>query len=222
MKLGITTAILLFVSFPALHATTYGPPTRIQVSSANSDYILELIPGEREGRFSQEDSKVICYRSLLRGNTLTFGTKLWETTGWYSWNCILSDDGRRVAQIGQVSLINGGISDLRCIRFWQDGELKGSFTCYDLVPNLDEFREAGPFGGGDWLSSNPNGIAPNFVADEKFRFATIDGTIHVFDFETAKMNSRAKQADTKQPATSPALKSEDSDKPQPEAEGRSR
>ena len=180
---------MLFVSLQVLHATFYAPPTRIQVSSAKSDYILELIPGEREGRFSPEDSKVICYHSLLRGNTRTFGQKIWETTGWYSWGCILSDDGRRVAQIGQVSTMNG-ISVLRCIRFWQNGELKGSFTCYDLVPNLDEFGAAGPFGGGDWIGSNPNKISPNFLKNDKFRFATIDGRMHVFDFRTSKMKSK--------------------------------
>ncbi len=157
------------VSFQPLYATTYAPPTRIQVSAAKSDYILELIPGEREGRFSPEDSKAICYDSLVTDNTRLFVRKIWEVSGWYSWGCMLSDDGRRVAQIGQVSTMNGGISVLRCVRFWMDGKLVGSFTCYDLVPNLDEFPAAGPFGGGDWISTDPKEIAPQFVADEKFR-----------------------------------------------------
>ncbi|RYD76848.1 MAG: hypothetical protein EOP84_16350, partial [Verrucomicrobiaceae bacterium] len=201
MRFIEATAVVMFVSFQVLHATIYAPPTRIHVSAANSDYILELIPGDREGRFSPEDSKVICYQSLLSGNTRTFERKLWETTGWYSWGCILSDDGRRVAQIGQASTMSGGISILRCIRFWQDGELKASFTCYDLVPNLDEFGAAGPFVGGDWICYNSDDISPNFLENDKFRFSTIDGKIHVFDFKTSKMESRVEQAGNGQPAS---------------------
>jgi hypothetical protein len=203
MRFIAVTAVVMSVSFQALYATTYAPPTRIQVSAAKSDYILELIPGERDGRFSPEDSKAICYDSLVTDNTRLFVRKIWEVSGWYSWGCMLSDDGRRVAQIGQVSTMSGGISVLRCVRFWMDGKLVGSFTCYDLVSNLDEFPAAGPFGGGDWILYDPKEIAPQFVADEKFRFATIDGRTHIFDFKASKIESTAGQGGAGHPATAP-------------------
>jgi predicted ATP-dependent Lon-type protease len=93
-------------------------------------------------------------------------------------------------QVGDVTKQVGSLAIKDCIQFWLDGKLVGSFTNRDLVPKLKDYQAViGPFSGGHWIRSNPHKIPVEFINKRQVRFATVDGQVHVFDFETLKIKT---------------------------------
>ena len=213
--IGLLVLVLTLVLQLSGHATSYADPKSETIASANGKYTLITDPKTKNHKVYSSDN--------LKEPLWSFERRIWHDEFY------LSNDGQRVLW---VAWENVQVDDGKGWRNRQADEAQQEEAIVVYSPDgvlvrktfaevSNPVKPIGPGPIGDfWRVWRGTKITRN---DDVISIA-VKGKHEEFkiDLSKIKKEQEAEQGGAGQPATRPESKSEGSDKPQPEAEGRSR
>jgi hypothetical protein len=123
-------AVLLALPFLAVADQERLPVPLVFVSPSN-EYYFKLIPAAGP-HFHERDARGELYRVEKGKDTL-----LYETSGWFSFEVVVSADGNSLARRGPWPMLGIPESQTVAIAFYSRGVLTNRYTVSDLVENLN-------------------------------------------------------------------------------------
>lgn len=179
----IAAGLFLLASVQSSRADTpMLPSSPFITTSYDGQCFFKMIPGKRK---LQENKCVItseafgvAYSIDENGNF----NELWKTSGWYSPQVFLSDDGQYLVRMGPWYTQEPNKNDL-AVAFYKNGKLLKEYFATDLVKNESKIKEA--TGRYYWLEDPYPELKIN-PSDNVFQLKTIDGIVHRFDVTTGE------------------------------------
>jgi hypothetical protein len=184
--------IVLLITCGTSSADSPAPPTPRVMVSASGRYFFSILPPHwnDKGQITRQPLGT-AYELQDNGSFRT----LWRVTGWYAFQCFLSDDGRYLVRMGDWAFGHEPSKEDLAVAFYDRGKLLREYSTAELVKDKTKVvttvshyfwlaSEAARFGPGrDEKHYEP----PPTLDDDKFLLKTCDGIEYRFDVTTGKI-----------------------------------
>lgn len=161
-------------------------PYSFTVASQSGQYYFKMLPAKREW---QENKYVITREAFGVAYTIDEDgnfKELWRTSGWYSFELFLSEDGQYLVRMGPW---NGGHEPKKediAVAFYKNGKLLKEYSVVDLVKDKSKIQAT--VSHYFWLDKSPGSEAKRRLdRDNVFYLKTIDGIAYQFYATTGKI-----------------------------------
>jgi len=149
-------------------------PVSLVFSWTNGGYYFRLIPS---ADFDEKKTKGILYRVSDGEDDL-----LYESDGWYSFNVLVSNDGRYLARRGPWPSSSSDPEKTPAIVFYADGVPVRTYYVSDLIANLSKLEySVSHYSWGGPLRWSDSSSVDHFVV------ATVEGKTIKFHVRTAEI-----------------------------------
>lgn len=179
-----------------LLADSPAPPKPLFFSSTGGEALFTMLPATYEGERLVRKAFGVAYSLLPDGKQ----KELYRTSGWYSFEVFISNDGRYLVQLGPWNVGDRPSGKDLAIAFYKDGQKMRSYSTADLVKDPEQvlvstshymwrapaLSKTYKMGEALLLQPTLNDYAENFTLH------TIDGWTYVFDLKTGKMKKNLK------------------------------
>lgn len=157
-------------------------PVPLVFSSPSQEYYFKLIPGPGPN-FLERDARGALYRVEKNEDTL-----LYTTTGWYSFEIIVSAGGDSLARRGPAPSNHIPASQTLAVAFYSRGALTNQYMVSDLVENLDCLpRSLGHYEWGGELLWGVDLLWGVRAQGEIVVVNTYDGQSIIFDMKSGRI-----------------------------------
>jgi hypothetical protein len=166
-------------------------PYSLAVASRSGRCFFKMVPYKGE----LQEKKYVITREAF-GVAYTFDMdgnfkELWKTSGWYSFEAFLSDDGQYLVRMGPW---NGGHEPKKgdlAVAFYKNGKLLKEYSVVDLVKDKSKIQAT--VSHYFWLDRAMGpGAGPGLEWDNVFHLKTIDGIMYQFDATTGEIKKTEK------------------------------
>lgn len=174
-------AVLFALPFLAM-ADQERLPVPLVFSSPSYEYYFKLIPAPGP-HFHEREARGELYRVESGKDTL-----LYETSGWYAFEVVVSADGNNLARRGPWPTLGIPESQVLAVAFYSKGALTGRYMVSDLVENSDCLpRSLGHYDWGGKLRWGVDVLWGVRAQGEVVVVDTYDGQSVIFDMKNGRI-----------------------------------
>jgi len=185
-------AIILLISCLTALADSPAPPEPRLTVSASNRFAFSMLPPHwnSKGDITRQPFGT-AYELQDDGSFRS----LWRVTGWYAFQCFLSDDGRYLVRMGGWAVGKQPSKQDLAVAFYDRGKLLKQFSTADLVK--DKTKVVASTSHYLWLACETVQFGPDrdqkrtepppTLVDDTFQLKTCDGIEYTFDIKTGKI-----------------------------------
>jgi hypothetical protein len=182
----LCTVVISILLLQSSRADTPMPPSSpFVIVSQDGQCFFKMIPGK--GKW-QENKYVVTRMSFGVAYSIDENgnfKELWKTSGWYSSQVFLSDDGQYLVRMGPWNSGNEPKKGDLAVAFYKNGNLLKEYFTTDLVKDKSKVKATASH--YFWLATDPK-----LDGDNVLQLKTMDGIMYQFDATTGEIKKTEK------------------------------